>query len=63
MTAHFKKTHLARSICLAFADAATLTAVQAQDATPAQTVTIAAKAGAYGRDKDSASAVAPTQSL
>ena len=61
MTSPYKKTHLTRSICLAFAGTAALAPTWAQEAPASQTVTITAKSGAYGRDKDSASAVAPTQ--
>jgi len=52
---------LSRSLALAFAGSCSWGAALAQDAAPAQTVTITAKSGAYGKDKTTATGVAPTQ--
>ena len=62
MTPPFKTSTLARSIAFGWTALALSAPVLAADADAAQTITISAKAGAYLKDKDSASAVAPTQS-
>ncbi len=62
MTPPFKTSTLARGIAFGWTALALGAPALAADADTAQTITISAKSGAYLKDKDSASAVAPTQS-
>jgi iron complex outermembrane receptor protein len=57
----FHLTTLARSVALACTALAAAGTSQAQQAAAQQTVTITARSGAYGAEKDAASAQAPTQ--
>jgi iron complex outermembrane receptor protein len=62
MTPPFPTSILARHIALAWAALTLGLPVLAADAAPAQTITITAKSGAYLGEKDTAAALAPTQS-